>query len=467
MNGSAPNEIQIRQKIVYRLMRIPSALLVFLCVLVVVLLAANSSAQSETEREIEKLKGQIDEIQRQNQRQVEELKRRIDELESKRRTESKAVDEVSAETEEGISWLENIRAGYDEGFFLKTKDDNFSLKFNAFFQFQFFIEDFDDERNAEPDVDVSFQIRRLRLYFTGNAFRPWLRYTIQLAADRGSRFELRDAYIDLAYYERAKPRFGQFKVPFNREELTSDSAIQFVDRSIVNDEFTLERDIGAMLHGGLFDDILEYGVGIFNGTGRNVDKNEDSDLLYAARVTIMPFGRYLYSQMYSENPEKPLLALGAAVAFIPGFNPVTEGSSNRENLADAVLEINPDVTDADVFQFTADFAFKYLGFTAEAEYNLRHISPDIGDDTTGHGLRVQAGYFIIPWNLLLAFRYGIVDPDAERKDDIRQEFTPAMGFYFFEQRIRITADYSLLLERNQNGGDFKDHRFRLQTAVYF
>ncbi len=433
----------------------------------VFLFTAASRAESEAEREIEKLKERIDVIQTENQRQIEELKRKIGELESKRQGERKTVEELSTETEDGISWLQNIETGYEEGFFLKTKDDNFSLKFNAFFQFQFFIEDFDNQRDAEQGIDLSFQIRRLRLYFTGNAFKPWLRYTIQLAADRGSGFELRDAYIDLAHYEQAKPRFGQFKVPFNREELTSDSAIQFVDRSIVNDEFALERDIGAMLHGGLFRNILEYGVGIFNGTGRNVDKNRDSDLLYAGRITIMPFGKYQYSQMYSENPDRPLLAVGAAVAFIPGFDPVTEGVSNRENLADAVLGINSDITDADIFQFTADVAFKYLGFTAEAEYNLRHISPDIGDETAGHGLRVQAGYFIIPWNLLLAFRYGIIDPDAERKDDIRHEFTPAMGFYFFKQRVRITVDYSLLLESNQSDGDFKNHRFRLQTGIYF
>lgn len=222
-----------------------------------------------------------------------------------------------------------------------------------------------------------------------------------------------------------------------------------------------------MVHGGLFSNITEYGVGIFNGTGRNISRNQDNNFLYAGRVMFTPFGKYEYSQAGLEYPHKPLLAIGLAVAGFSKFNPTTEGSSNRSNLGGAVLAIDPNIVEADVFQFTADIAFKYRGFTTEAEYDLRYISSDTGDNATGYGLRVQAGYFLIPERLDLAFRYAIVDPNDYKRDDKRQELTPALGFYFFKHRLKITADYSLLLGQNPSGGDFKDHRFRVQTEFYF
>jgi phosphate-selective porin OprO/OprP len=421
-------------------------------------------AKSPEESQIEQLKQEIEIIQNQNQRQIEELQKKIEELEKK---ETKAPEKEK--------FLSNFDAGYKDGLFLKTRDDKFSLKFNTLFQGQFFIQDFDDKRGLSKDEQITFQVRRLRLFFTGNGFYPWMKYYIQVGQDRGGSFEIKDAYLDFAYYPELTPRIGQWKVPFQREELTSDAFLEFgADRSIVNDEFTLERDIGVEIYGSLFNNLIEYAGGVFNGAGRNVSPNPNgTNLLYAGRVVFEPLGKYEYSQAdLRDDPSKPLFAIGAAFAALPNFDPTTENASSRANLAKAILAIDKNITNADVFQFTADVGFKYYGFAFEGEYDLRRIyhiqsSSAIDEATTGQGLRLQAGYLLLPPHMEIAFRYAIVDPNNHQSRDRKQEFTPALNYYIYKHRLKVGLNYTLLLQQNPSGGNFKDNGFRIQTQLFF
>jgi hypothetical protein len=432
------------------------------------LFGLNSWAESQSEAEIRALKEQIEQIQRQNQKQIEELRKKIEELEVKKETK----------IPEKEKFLSNFDAGYKDGLYLKTRDDKFSLKFNAIFQGQFFIQTFDKDRNLAQDKQISFQIRRLRLFFTGNGFYPWVKYYVQIGADKGANFELKDTYLDFAYYPEITPRIGQWKVPFQREELTSDAFLEFgADRSIVNDEFTLERDIGFELYGSLLNNLIEYAGGVFNGAGRNVSPNPNGpNLLYAGRVVFQPLGKYEYTQGdLRDDPSTPLFAIGAAVAGLPNFNVLTENGSNRANLAKAILAIDPKITNADVFQFTADVGFKYYGFAFEGEYDLRRIfhiqSPSaINKATTAHGLRLQAGYLFHPMPIEPAFRYAIVSDYCQNIKgacEREQEFTPALNYYIYKHRLKIGVNYSLFVEKDPSGGNFKDNRFKLDAQLFF
>src|ERR1700746_3957698 len=79
-------------------------------------------AKSPQESQIEQLKEEIEAIQRQNQKQIEELKKKIEDLEAQKVAPPPAPP--PSET-----FLKNFDAGYKEGFYLKTKDNRFSLKF--------------------------------------------------------------------------------------------------------------------------------------------------------------------------------------------------------------------------------------------------------------------------------------------------------------------------------------------------
>ncbi len=203
----------------------------------------------ETTREIESLKSEIDRIKEQNEKQIQGLKKRIEELEAEAKGERQYAEPIppGAKTQDEpaktfvTEWWENIEIGYSNGFFFRTQDGLFALKTDFRSQFQFSVED------RKTDTDTGFDIRRLWITFRGNVFRPWLKYL--LVVEAGGDVELLDYSIDLAKLTKAVPRFGQYRVPFNREELTDPFNLQFVDTSILNQEFRLGRDIGASLGG--------------------------------------------------------------------------------------------------------------------------------------------------------------------------------------------------------------------------
>ncbi|MCI0454106.1 MAG: hypothetical protein L0Y68_03810 [Candidatus Dadabacteria bacterium] len=442
----------------------------------------NTYCQSSTEadeksQEIEKLKSEIQRIKEEQQKQIEELQKRIEELETETKKEKEYVEPSKPPTEEVekgtaktyvIEWWKNIEAGYENGFFIRTQDDLFSLKFNIRTQFLFFVEDDGD------DTATSFDIRRLWISFRGNAFRSWLKYLLILEAS--GDVELLDYFMDAAKITAIVPRVGQYRVPFNREELTDPFNLQLVDNSIVNREFSLGRHIGVGL-GGVVSRFITYGVGVFNSAGRNTI-NENSNLLYVGRVMLTPTGepryssvnpfpiagQYAYSQGSFGDTETPLIALSAAVAFLPGYKPVNDSPDNT--IINARLA-SLGVQEADIFQFSADLSVKYRIFSLEAEYDLRNINPNqVGiDSALSQGVRVQSGVFLIPKLIEVAGRFAIIDLGHDFGDEKIWELTPGLSFYFLRSHnLKLQFDYSFIRDELL---DTDINRVRAQLTVSF
>ena len=448
-------------------------------VLLTPLFTTNSKAESTSEQ-IKALKQQIEQMQKQNQEQIEELQQKIQDLEVEKEAEKeKIIEELKAQ--ENDAWYNKIEVSYKkpgDGFTIKTKDGNFSLNMRLRAQFQFSVNDTTDELTA-----TDFRIRRLRFYWIGNAFRPWFEYYIQVSADNGSDLQMRDAYFNAAYKTVAVPRVGQFKVPFNREELNSSSELQLVERSIVNEQFSLGRDIGPALY-GLLGNYVTYGVGIFDGNGRNAFSS-DSNLLYVGRVMLTPCcGELKYANSsfpiggdYKIEPnfgeDKPLIAFGVAAAGMEGLN------IDRKT-PDAAIEARFDeigITVGDFAQFTADVNFKYKIFSIEGEYDARWISPqDVDIDTVfDQGFRIQSGVFLIPNLVEVAARFAYIDfdasvpniPDVDEPDNSWQ-ITPGLNFYMsHSHKWKIQLDYSFIKNEFTNADDVDENIFRAQLQAYF
>src|SRR3990172_2065748 len=448
-------------------------------VLLTPLLTTNAQAESTSEQ-IKALKQQIEQMQKQNQQQIEELQQKIQDLEVKKEAEKeKIIEEIKAEQKD--AWYNKIEVSYKkpgDGFTLKTKDGNFSLNMRLRAQFQFSVNDTTDELTA-----TDFRIRRLRFYWIGNAFRPWFEYYIQVSADNGSDLQLRDAYFNAAYKKEAVPRVGQFKVPFNREELNSSSELQLVERSIVNEQFSLGRDIGPALY-GLLGNYVTYGVGIFDGNGRNA-ASLDSNLLYVGRVMLTPccgtlkYGNSSFpiSGDYKIEPnffeDKPLIAFGVAAAGMEGLN------IDRKT-PDAAIEARFDeigIVTGDFAQLTADVNFKYKIFSIEGEYDARWISPDGAsiDTVFDQGFRIQSGVFLIPKLVEVAARFAYIDfdasvpnvPDVDEPDN-QWQITPGLNFYMsHSHKWKIQLDYSFIKNEFTNASDIDENIFRAQLQAYF
>ncbi len=452
------------------------ALIVIVSVFLTLPFVTDTKAESTSEQ-IKALKKQIEEMQKQNQKQIEELQQQIQDLEVKKEAEKeKIIEEIKAEQKD--AWYNKVEVSYKkpgDGFTIRTKDGNFSLNMRLRAQFQLSVNDTTDE-----DTATDFRIRRLRFYWIGNAFRPWFEYYVQVSADNGSDLQMRDAYFNAAYKTEAVPRVGQFKVPFNREELTSSSELQLVERSIVNEQFSLGRDIGTALY-GVISNYFVYGLGIFDGNGRNAFST-DSNMLYVGRLMFTPccgtlkYGNASYpiSGDYKIEPnfgeDKPLIAFGIAGAGMEGLNITTK-------TPDAVIDqrfAEIGITEGDFAQITADVNFKYKGFSLEGEYDGRWISPSSNQGASisrvyDQGFRVQGGVFLLPKLVEVAGRFALIDFDDDVPgQDLSYEITPGLNFYMSRShKWKIQLSYSYIKNEFTNESDIDENIFRAQLQAYF
>ena len=377
--------------------------------------------------------------------------------EEKRQPARAAAEQAAGAASQAADWTNKMEVGYKDGGYIKTTDDRFSLKLNVGVQPLFIYEELDDEED-----DSSFRIRRARLYASGNALYPWLRYDTQITLEGGS-VALRDAYLEAAYLDYLRPRVGQYKVPYDREYLNSGFALQFIERSIASNQFSLQRDIGFQLSGSLLGERASYAVGVFNGSGGNQD-NVDTDYMYVGRLVWEPFGPYPYAQPSLGTKKDPLFALGVAAGYLPGLD-----RGERRSLAGSLGNADIVPIESDVFQFAADLAFKYKRFSTEAGYHFREIDPQGASafpSADAWGMYVQAGYFLLRDKLEFAARYAYVDPDnpTGTGTERQHEYTAGLNYYFYVHRIKAQLNYSYF-ETDDEPQDRNDHT--IQTTMVF
>jgi phosphate-selective porin OprO/OprP len=163
-------------------------------------------------------------------------------------------------------------------------------------------------------VDGEWQDRRLGIQ--GTAFK---RFDFEVSRELGQDFETstgssektawRDVYVDARVTKAFRVKGGEFKLPFGREELTSEANLDFVYRSLAARVLSPGRDPGVMTHGRLFSKALEYEVGYFARDGANArtSETEGGQNAFVARLVATPF---------AESSIRPIapLEIGAAVA---------------------------------------------------------------------------------------------------------------------------------------------------------
>jgi phosphate-selective porin OprO and OprP len=415
-------------------------------------------------------------------------------------TAAAPVAEVEEEEAEPIVELE-----WGHGLTVRSDDGNFSLTIRGRVQALAELELDPDDRGTpatgddEYDPTIDFLIRRARLVFSGNLISSSLAYYVQLGlAPRDMEpdllIPLRDAYLTWSELRDFSIRIGQMKVPFNRERVISSSALQLVDRSIVNAELTLDRDVGVQIFSNdLFGlgGYLGYQIGVFGGEGRLRINDDDAGLLYVARLQVQPFGRFedSYTEVDFTREERARLSIGFGGAY---NHLATRDRSTTSSVAGQFFESGS----FDYGHLELDAIFKYGGFSAHAELLVRHaVGPSsrmgirmLPDGTTmpfteearnGLGWMLQVGYlFSSEVPIEIAARWAEVRPIGP--DDgmggmitalsPRREIVIGASWYPMRHDLKLQFDYSLLSSSTElNDAVMRDtaHRFRLQMQAYF
>ena len=170
--------------------------------------------------------------------------------------QTRAVDRMEAfltdsldhreEILEQLANMPNIEVG--KGITFRPKNDSYELTLR--FRMQNMVGLHFNDRFSLSEAEA--QIKRLRLRFDGYIFSPKFVYSIQLGFSsydaemipNGNMNIIRDAIVYFVPNSSWNIGFGQTKVKANRARVNSSSALQFVDRSIVNSEFGGDRDVG-------------------------------------------------------------------------------------------------------------------------------------------------------------------------------------------------------------------------------
>jgi phosphate-selective porin OprO and OprP len=150
-----------------------------------------------------------------------------------------------------------------------------------------------DGRFAPDDplrqVEDEFVMRRVRMIMQGR-FAKYFEFRV-MPDFANSTTVLYDAYLDVRFSQAFRVRFGKDKTPVGLEQLYSDYALLFPERSLASN-LVPNRDIGVQVQGRVAG-VFSYIGGIFNGVpdaaNGDVDTGAGKDL--AGRLTVRPFAR--------------------------------------------------------------------------------------------------------------------------------------------------------------------------------
>ncbi len=386
-----------------------------------------------------------------------------------------------------------VKVGYGKkGFNLTSRDGNWATNLQWRAQMRYSNPHRSDPRQVshfEQNDESSFELRRVRMKIGGYGYRPWLKYyfEVDLQPTRNADGEPEDAGVRLIDWRATIDKFewlafraGQWKINYNRERVDSSGRQTFVERSIVNRIFTIDRQMGVMAFGRLFAETpadMRYFIGAFNGEGRGV-KNDDSDMMYMGRLQWNFMGRDLkFRQSDVEYTKQPTGSLAFAGATTIGK--CTRWSSSGCGNLDGFARVgDAEEGQFKVQQMVQEAAFKWRGFALQQEFHWKRVSDRVNNTESDlKGSYAQIGYFfhdlipIIPENLEVAFRYAFVDePNATNiaLTNNREEFTGAINYFINGHNNKLTLDFShLTLEDAFLAKNVADQRVRFQWDISF
>jgi phosphate-selective porin OprO/OprP len=170
-----------------------------------------------------------------------------------------------------------------DGFFLRSPDKAFDIRFRGYAQLdaRYFTED-------DEDFTDTFAFRRVRPIVEGTVGR-YVEFRI-MPDFANSNLVLQDAYMNLRYFPLANLQIGKYKAPFGLERLQSGANLLFVERALPT-QLVPNRDLGTMVHGIFREGLVEYQLALMNGVtdGGSADSDNADGKEVVARIFAHPF----------------------------------------------------------------------------------------------------------------------------------------------------------------------------------
>src|SRR5881398_1353843 len=419
----------------------------------VALLAAQplrAESSSDTTR-IEKLERAVELLAKQNaelQAEIKSLKKETASV-----SDGKFKKKV---TYDGKTYVEKAVVEEKTPIYVQQRGPELKLVLGGFIQLNF--EDGDvsafEGRFGQTAIKDRFRLRRARINLTGDYAEQ---FDFKLEGDFGqsdgtsgnrTAFSATDVWVNYHQFPAAQIKIGQYKAPFGLEQLTPDTALFIIERSLPTGAITPQRQIGVELWGKPFanvwpdqKDLLTYYAGIFNGNGRNTSVNDNNNFMYVGRLELMPFKGKIFGQDSS-------LKLGGDV-----LNSRDDAGTNISQSLN--LKVN---VDGSLSPFVLPGADERTGWSADAWLNIgpfdliaEYLAEDVDGRTVAgkapgfsnfdpSGWYVQGSYFILPKKLQGVVKWESLEPDQFDDDNIHS-ITAGLNYYIHGDSIKVMANY--------------------------
>lgn len=371
---------------------------------------------------------------------------------------------------------------FGKGLYVIAKDSSMDLKFGLRFQTLFEATQTMTDSGFADDFESQFLTRRFRLKFDGFVYKPTVVYKVEMAfsnrdiglgknGSENNNFNMAsnivlDAVIKWKVAQHTELWFGQTKLPSNRERVISSQQLQLVDRSIVNNRFNLDRDLGIHVYQGFGIGTMKFKIGaaITLGEGRNVTTGNDDGFCYTGRFEFLPLGNFTDKGDYFGSDlareAKPKLALGVTYDF--NDDAIRSGGQLGSFLTES----------RDLKSIHADMMFKWNGFSLMSEYCQRDVeNPLVRYDSVankyyafyaGNGINIQAGY-LFKNNFEVAGRFSSNTPVAGIGQVAESQYTLGVSKYIVAHSLKIQTDLSAFQEEGSNDTELM-YRFQVELA---
>lgn len=352
----------------------------------------------------------------------------------------------------------------DRGFTLQNRSGSFLFKPYLFLQGRGSYHYYDDEGldkayNQDNVANSGFSMPYAIIGFTGKTFGR-LDYNVSINAAATGGNVLQQAWVDYRINPAARFRVGKFKTPFAHAYLTtlgetlfpvlptSLTAPSIMPHSLnaVTPSIGTGFDLGFSFHGvtrlsktsevyeaspGFKKEwLMSYEAGLWNGTGSAVNtatKTLSDDwhipaLLYAGRVTFMPWG-----QMPRTQGNRHMLQ-GRRMEF--GLSGGLNVESESESTNDARL--------------AAEFSMLYNRWYVAGEAYWMHVGftkrQKIDETFNYWGAYAQVGYFCTD-ALQVGLRYDFMDRNGTGRDGMLNMPAVVANYYINKCNLKLSAMY--------------------------
>ena len=371
----------------------------------------------------------------------------------------------------------SVDFAFGNGLQITAKDSTSRLKIQFRFQTLFVAS---KNLSSDEKMATNFLIRRARLKFDGFAFTPNLVYKVELGLSNRdmnptSDFDqvssspkiILDAVLKWKFHQNFTLWMGQTKLPGNRERVISSQKLQFVDRSILNSKFNIDRDMSLQLHSQfqVHNALLRFIASVSTGEGRNITAGNIGGFGYTGRFEFLPMGKFSSNGDYFSSDlnreKKPKLSLG----FTYDFN--NNASRVGGRLGNFIEDADGNYVLSNLSTTFGDMMFKYRGFSILAEVARKKSSTKNMGFASGTSVSAQMGYLINApkfKNVEFALRYSKINPDIGSSLTETAEYTFGISKYVKKHNLKLQTDVSL---QDISGKENLKLIYRLQTEFAF